>query len=199
VKVGVTPYYAPLFQAAFGSGEVTNERIARALAQFVRSMVSVNSRFDSAFAGTPALQPGFLTPQEEAGRQLFNNPPATCVRCHRTNAAVSDRTHNTGLDLVLTDAGAGNGLFKAPSLRNVGVRRRFMHDGRFTSLQQVVEFYDSGVRPNPFLDPGLRVPGTNNPIRLNLTPAQRDALVAYLHTLTDNVMLTAPRFSNPFP
>ena len=110
---------------------------------------------------------------------------------------MSDDIHNNGLDAVSADSGAGRGAFKAPSLRNVAVRPRFMHDGRFTSLAQVVEFYDHGVQPNPNLDRRLRNPD-GTPKRLNLTPAQKGALVAFLGTLTDSTFLTAPRFSNPF-
>jgi len=131
---------------------------------------------------------------------LFNGP-AGCAPCHSTVAQISDNVHNTGLDATITDVGAGNGRFKSPSLRNVGVRTRFMHDGRFTTLQQVVEFYDSGVSANPGLDGRLRdtVPFQNQPKRLNLSQAQRDALVAFMHTLTDSTFLTAPKFASPFP
>ena len=195
-KVQVTPYYAPLFQSAFGSTEITSDRIARAIAQYVRAIVSYGSRFDSTFAppGTPPTVQ--LTAQEAEGLQLFNGG-ARCVTCHTTTAVVSDNIHNTGLDAVPADNGAGLGRFKSPSLRNVAVRGRFMHDGRFTSLEQVVEFYNSGVNANPNLDGRLRTPG-GTPIRLGLTIAQRDAIVAYLRTLTDRALNSDPRFANPF-
>ena len=196
-KLKVTPYYAPLFQSAFGTSEITADRVGRAIAQFVRSIVSYGSRFDSTF--TPGAQgPDLnrLTQQERDGLQLFNGP-AGCAPCHATNAHISDNIHNTGLDATITDVGAGNGNFKAPSLRNVEVRGRFMHDGRFTSLEQVVDFYSAGVQANPGLDGRLRVPG-GAPRRLNLTVAQRDAIVAYLKTLTDRALLSDTRFANPF-
>ena len=195
-KIAATPYYPPLFQAAFGSPEVTSDRVSRALAQFVRSLVSTGSRYDRAFdaEGAPSFT-GVLTPQEIEGERLFRS--TGCVDCHITVAQVTDAVRNTGLDPVSADTGAGRGRFKAPSLRNVGVRPRFMHDGRFTSLEEVVEFYNSGVRGNPNLDPRLRSPD-GSPKRLNLTEAQKAALVAFLHTLTDPAFLTAPRFSNPF-
>jgi cytochrome c peroxidase len=196
-KLQATPYYPALFQAAFGSAEINSDRVARALAQYVRSLTSTGSRFDQAFAGTPNPNDfASFTPRERQGLQVF--VASGCAVCHATNAQISDAPHNNGLDAVTNDVGAGNGRFKAPSLRNVAVRGRFMHDGRFASLRQVVEFYDTGVQPNPNLDPRLRGPN-GQPRRLNLTADQRDALIAYLETLTDSTLLSAERFSDPFP
>src|SRR6185436_4302922 len=98
------------------------------------------------------------TAQEGQGLALFNST-AGCARCHATNAHVSDNVHNTGLDATITDVGAGGGAFKSPSLRNVAVRGRYMHDGRFGSLEEVVDFYNAGVQSNPQLDGRLRAPG----------------------------------------
>ena len=194
-KLSATSFYAPLFTAAFGSSEVTSDRIARALAQFVRSLVTANSRFDQSMGGGAPL-----TPQEQQGLNLFNGR-AGCARCHGTAANVSDDIHNTGLDATITDAGAGGGRFKAPSLRNVGVRGRFMHDGRFTSLEQVIDFYDNGVQNNPQLDGRLQAngPGAGGGVqRLGLNAGERAALVAFLNSLTDSAFLTEVKFSNPF-
>jgi cytochrome c peroxidase len=195
-KITATSYYPPLFAAAFGTSVVTSDRIARALAQYVRSLVSAGSRYDLAFtaAGTPNLEAVFNA-EEFEGERLFRS--TGCAACHATVAQVSDSVHNIGLDAATIDTGAGRGAFKAPSLRNVAVRPRFMHDGRFTTLEQVVEFFDSGVQPNPDLDPRLKAPN-GTPIRLGLTETQRAALVAFLKTLTDSALLTAPRFSNAF-
>jgi cytochrome c peroxidase len=195
-KVSAASFYPALFQAAFGSSQITSSAISLALAQYVRSMVSSNSKFDKAFAGAGPPNFSGFTAQEQQGQQLFTGP-AGCALCHATNAQVLDNIHDTGLDSTITDIGTGNGSFKAPSLRNVGLRASFMHDGRFQTLQQVVAFYDSGVQPNPNLDPRLRAPN-GSPRRLNLTQAQRDALVAFLNTLTDSTYVSAARFSNPF-
>jgi cytochrome c peroxidase len=197
LKLQATAFYAPLFNAAFGSPEITSERVARALAQFTRSLVSFGSRFDESFAGAAQPNLELLTTQEAQGFLLFGDPAVGCARCHGTHAHIAGDVFNTGLDATITDVGAGNGRFKVPSLRNVAVRGRFMHDGRFTALQEVVEHYDSGVRNNPGLDPGLRAPG-GQPRRLNLTQAQKDAIVAFLHTLTDARFLADPRFTDPF-
>ena len=199
-KVGTTKYYPALFQAAFGTPQVTSDRIANALAQFVRSIASYQSKFDQAFVGMGVGGPNFvgaLTPDEALGQQLFVGA-GRCAQCHATNAQVSDDIHNTGLDAFSADTGAGGARFKAPSLRNIGVRAPYMHDGRFATLAQVVEHYDTGIQPNPNLDRRLRGPN-GAPQRLNLTAQQRAALVAYLNTLTDQTLLTAAKFSNPFP
>jgi cytochrome c peroxidase len=195
-KLVATPYYPPLFQAAFGSPGTTSDRMARALAQYVRSLVSGNAKYDRAFAanGTANFAAVF-TAQEQQGEQLFRT--SGCATCHATVAQVIDSVHNTGLDAITTDTGAGRGAFKAPSLRNVAVRPRFMHDGRFTTLAQVIDFYDSGVQPNANLDPLLKV-ADGTPRRLRLNGADKTALVAFLNTLTDSTFLTDPRFANPF-
>lgn len=199
-KLSATTYYPALFTAAFGTSEITSDRVGLALSQFVRSLVTVNSKFDRAFGvnGVPNFAATF-TAQELAGQDLFNGR-AGCARCHGTNAHISDGVHNTGLDATITDVGAGNGRFKAPSLRNIAVRPPYMHDGRFQTLEQVVAFYDSGVQNNPGLDNRLRGGGGGNapPLRLNLSAAERASLVTFLGTLTDTAFLTDVRFSNPF-
>ena len=197
LKLAATTYYRPLFTAAFGTSEITSDRVSRALAQYVRSIVSGTSKFDQAFVGNvgPPNFAGVFTVPEQQGQQLFQT--AGCARCHGTNAQVSDDLHNTGLDATVTDVGAGNGRFKAPSLRNVALRGRYMHDGRFPSLAQVVEFYNSGVQANPNLDNRLRGPG-GAPLRLGLTQSDKAALVAFLGTLTDSTLIAAAKFSNPF-
>jgi len=195
-KLGATSSYPGLFAAAFGSPEVTGDRIALALAQFVRSLVSARSRFDAVFATGGAPNESLLTGREREGWRIFN--AAGCVNCHRTIAQFADKANNIGLDSVPADTGAGQGRFKPPSLRNVAVRPPYMHDGRFATLRQVVEFYDHGVRADPFLDPRLRE-ADGSPRRLHLTPQQDTALVAFLESLSDSTFLRAERFSNPFP
>ena len=202
-------FYDPLFIAAFGDAEVTSDRMALAMAQFVRSLTTYNSRFDDALAAGPVGSPAFeasFTEQEYLGLQLFmpvngsNIENVGCAACHNTLAHISDDVHNIGLDAADDeDADAGNGLgeFKSPSLRNVAVRSHFMHDGRFTTLAEVIEHYNSGVILNPNLDPRLRA-GGRQPLRLDLTTEEAQALEAFMHTLTDNDFLTDPRFADPF-
>jgi cytochrome c peroxidase len=196
-KLAGTNFYGPLFTAAFGDPQITSDRISRALAQFVRAMVSYRSKYDSAFVNGVPNFAATLTAQEETGRTIFEGR-ARCGGCHGTIAHVSDNIHNNGLDAVTIDAGAGNGRFKSPSLRNIAVRPPFMHDGRFTTLREVIDHYDAGVQNNPNLSPALRAPD-GTPRRLNLTEAEKLALIAFLGTLTDNALLTDPKFADPFP
>lgn len=195
-KLAATSFYPGLFVGAFGSPEITRDRIAAALAQFVRSLVSAQSRFDAAFATGSAPDYSLLTQEERDGFHIFNS--AGCVNCHRTIAQFADTVHNTGLDSASADTGSGQARFRAASLRNIAVRAPYMHDGRFATLRQVVEFYSEHIRASPSLDARLRG-ADGSPRRLHLSAAQRDALVAFLRTLTDSSFLRATRFSDPFP
>ncbi|MCU1286530.1 MAG: methylamine utilization protein [Acidobacteriales bacterium] len=207
-KLAATDFYPALFQAAFGTPQVTSDRISKALSQFIRSMVTYQSKYDQAFAAGTNGTPNFtnvFTASEQRGQKLFGSgpnggPSLGCDRCHGTAANVSNNIQNNGLDAVTTDAGAGNGRFKAPSLRNIAARAPYMHDGRFTTLDQVIEFYNSGVQNNPDLSPLLRVGG--NPggavVRLNMTAQDKADLAAFLQTLTDTTFMSDVKFSNPF-
>lgn len=197
-KLSIASYYPALFAAAFGTTDITSDRISRALAQFVRSLISTQSKFDRGLAVGPQGFAAVFTQQELNGQQIFDGPGG-CAACHGTAAHVSDNIHNNGLDLSNTaDSGAGGGRFKAPSLRNIAVRAPYMHDGRFSTLAQVVEHYNSGVQANPNLDQRLRVPG-GNPRRLTLSQGDKDALIAFLGTLTDSTLLKDARLGSPFP
>ncbi|MGL4514857.1 MAG: cytochrome c peroxidase [Lacipirellulaceae bacterium] len=193
-KLGQTVFYPALFGAAFGTPDITAERIGKAIAQFERAMVSYQAKYDTAFEPgetEPDFAPAF-TPDELAGEALFHGA-GRCGGCHTTHAQVGELATNIGLDQTIVDQGAGEGRFKTPSLRNVAVRGRFMHDGRFATLREVVEFYNSGVNDTPNTDETLR-----NPVRLGLTAQQVDQLVAFLETLTDEEFLSSPLFSDPF-
>ena len=206
-RLAAEPFYANLFNAAFGSPEVNATRISRALAQFVRSIVSTKSKYD---AGIPLRFSNF-TAQEQLGQSIFLGQVgnATCASCHGTdNFVPGPNINNNGLENPYLDKGVGaltgrpqdEGLFKVPSLRNVELTAPYMHDGRFATLEQVVEFYNSGVVNHPNLSPPLRNPPGQppGPRRLNLTPEQKAALVAFLKTLTDRGVTSAGQFGDPF-
>jgi cytochrome c peroxidase len=203
-KLQALPYYPPLFTLAFGDATITEARIQNALAQFERSMVSSNSRWDTGYTSTfnaTAPRRGLnldvpgLTAEENRGRALFMGgvvPGVNCAACHEPPTfAVTANARSNGLDAGETT------VFKSPSLKNVALATAFMHDGRFSTLAQVVEHYDSGVQAGPALDNRLNGPG-NTPRRLNLSAADKAALVAFLGTLTDTVMVSDGKFSNPF-
>lgn len=205
-RLAAEPFYTNLFAAAFGSPVVTADGISRALAQFVRAIVSTQSKYDTGVTNNFAN----FTPQENLGRQIFlgqvGNPRATCAACHGTdNFVPGPAINNNGLEFPFVDRGLGavtgvaadDGKFKVPSLRNIELTAPYMHDGRFTNLEQVVELYNSGVVANPNLPPPLRTPG-GGVLRLNLSTEQKAALVAFLKTLTDPNLARDVKLSDPF-
>ncbi len=214
-RLTALPYYAPLVEKAFGSTEVTEIRVRQALAQFVRSIMSYRSRYDEGRAqvANPAAAFPNFTAQENQGKALFfgvppgGGPPVpgACVTCHGTEAFTAPGPRNNGLDATTTDPGVGGingnqgqlGLFKVPSLRNLTGRGPYMHDGRFATLEQVIDHYSTGVQNHPNLSPQLRGPN-GLPIQPNFTAAQKAALVAFLETLDDPALAVDDKFSDPF-
>ncbi|TCP24366.1 cytochrome c peroxidase [Tenacibaculum skagerrakense] len=207
-------YYPELFEKAFGSTEITSDKISKALAQFVRSIVSYSSKYDQGRASSTSPGANFanFTAEENLGKNLFfqtiPNGGGACFGCHTTEAFVSANPgpQNNGLDLVsTTDLGAGavytnpifEGRFKTSTLRNIELTAPYMHDGRFATLEEVVEHYNSGIQAHPTLSPAL-TDDNGNPVRLNFTEAEKAALVAFLKTLTDNTVSDEVKWSNPF-
>ncbi len=206
-KMNTSAYYPELFQFAFGDPAITEDRTQKALAQFERSLISSNSKWDSAYAtvynfNAPnknlalSLAGAGFTASEERGRVLFMSPaPAgvNCVSCHNVPTfALGPASLSNGLDLGETR------IFKAPSLKNVALDSAFMHDGRFASLEAVIEHYNSGVQEGPALDARLKNPAGTAPRRLNLSAADKTALVDFLKTLNDTVLTTDAKFASPF-
>ena len=203
-------YYPKLFEDAFGDSTITSDRISLALAQFIRSMVSYQAKYDvglTAAGGNENQNFANFTAQENRGKQLFFANRTRCSDCHEAAVFVGDRPRNNGLDATTTDAGEGGvngnqndeGKFKVPSLRNIELTGPYMHDGRFATLEEVIEHYNSGVEDHPNLDNRLRQGGNNGtPRRLNLSDDDKAALVAFLKTLTDETMINDVKFSDPF-
>ncbi len=220
-------FYPPLFQDAFGDNTVTAQRIAMAIAQFQRAMVSYQSRFDTAVIGanpnanTPDFA-GLLTQQELHGMALFQPvdddilaagglapiQSMGCNQCHQGNAQILSRApngnvgpQNIGLDTTVAGGGAtGNDDFKVPSLRNIEFSSPYMHDGRFDTLEEVVNFYAQDVNDNGQTSRFLRQ-GNNNgaPIqRFNLDDEDVAALVAFMRALSDETLIEEEAFSDPF-
>jgi len=204
-KMRGLPYYPELFTFAYGDATIDESRVQRALAQFQRAMVSVNSRWDAGYAANydPALPDrgtarpiaGFSA-AENRGLVLFMTPRnrggGGCSACHQPPSfGLVANSRSNGLDAGETR------VFKSPSLKNVALSGAFMHDGRFTTLEQVVEHYNSGVQNGPALDNRLRA-GNGQPLVLNLSDADKAALAAFMRTLTDPVLTTDAKFGSPF-
>jgi cytochrome c peroxidase len=197
-----TDFYPRLFADAFGTPEITNDRIARALAQFLRSMINYQTKYDAAMHPMNYDQrpePGLVfNAQEQRGAQLFES--AQCSVCHQPDTHNQERPTNNGIDVVPPDPGEGKGVFRAASLRNVVFTAPYMHDGRFSTLREVIDHYDHGVKDSPLLDAFLResLLPEDPPRRLNLSESDKQALEAFLATLTDETFLHDPKFADPF-
>lgn len=233
-----TAYYPPLFKTAYGSETITTNKISGALVEFLQSILSCKSKWDEGKIN------GFknFTAMEIKGKQLFEK--SGCDNCHGgTNFSGYNDVANIGLDMEYTDRGRldapnlkdefsfrnedpdiqnfinrfYNGAFATPSLRNVILTAPYMHDGRFKTLNEVLEHYSTGVKPHPglhyFLWGNLKeaeeLSGRKNdievflnfkpePLRLNLSITEKNAIIAYLNTLTDESFINDPKFSDPF-
>ncbi|MBL9131782.1 MAG: cytochrome-c peroxidase [Verrucomicrobiaceae bacterium] len=206
-RLSAEPFYVDLFAQVFGTPGITSDRISRALAQFVRSIVAVQSRYDAALATGFALGANW-TQSENRGRQLFN-APGSCSACHGTdNFVPGNNIFNNGLEFPYVDLGRGgitgqagdNGKFKVGSLRNIELTAPYMHDGRFATLEKVVDFYSDQVVDNPNLSPPLRLPpqqggGVRRP---NFSDQDKTDLVNFMKSLTDPSLATNPKYSDPF-
>ena len=213
--------YPELFQKAFGDGKVTPERIGKALAQFLRSMVSYQSKYDEGRAKVTSAHDDFpsFTDQENRGKALFLSNCAICHLPGQDAHFVMIAPANDGLDTDFknNDGGVGDitldgpdiGRFKSPSLRNVDLTAPYMHDGRFDTLEKVIDHYSKGVKPHPNLEIRLRQLNAARPAALasgaegaprhfNFTDSEKAALIAFLKTLTDHKFVTDPKFSDPF-
>jgi cytochrome c peroxidase len=207
-KLESTELYPDLFGKAFGSEEITSERIAKALEQFILSIVSTDSKFDR-FRQNPVLNP--LSASEQRGFDLFMrefSPPgsgrpvgADCFHCHGTHLFTTNVFTNNGLDEnpaigfnVVTNDPNDIGKFRSPSLRNVALTAPYMHDGRFETLEEVLDHYNEHLKESPTLDPNLKSQG----VGLGLTVQDKADIIAFLNALTDSVYLNNPDYKNPF-
>ena len=208
-KLKADKRYTDQFIRAFGDEIVTSERMGLAIEQFEFTMISNHSKYDGYLVGTETL-----TESEERGRVLFftevdpfsGQKGGECFHCHAGFNFTNDSFMNNGLDaeanfmdegrFKVTNDAADKARFKVPSLRNVELTAPYMHDGRFATLDDVVEHYNSGVKNSSTMDPLLF--RNVEPGGLQLSAQDKADLVAFLKTLTDNSFLTDERFSSPF-
>lgn len=212
LKLKNDPLYPPLFQQAFGVEEITSDKIAKAIAQFERTLISGNSVYDR------YLTKKYIANANEInGMNLFFTHPdastglrgANCGDCHSGNLTYSFDFKNNGLD---TDSGmldfglqgfslksSDRGKFKIPSLRNIALTAPYMHDGRFATLEEVLDHYNEHIAQSTTLDP-LIINATNEfgGTALKLTTQEKKDVITFLKMLTDTSFVTNPEFSDPF-
>ena len=195
-----TEFYPSLYLCAFGDSVISPENTAFALAQFLRSMTATNSRYDRYLRGQ-----GQLTTSEKDGMNIFLSEKGDCFHCHTIPLLHDNSFHNIGLENEFNSSNWGRfsvtgdsndiGKFMTPTLRNIELTAPYMHDGRYATLMEVVEHYNSQVKVSNFVDPILT---KNNKVNgLQLTEDDKLDLVAFLKTLTDQSFINNPDFSAP--
>lgn len=188
-----TPY-PELFRKAFGTPEINSQRLFKALTQFTGMMVSANSRYDKYVRKEAG---GNFSGDELAGYVLFKEK---CGQCHAEPLFTDKSYRSNGLDEVssdrgrdsITQTGSDRGKFRVPSLRNIELTRPYMHDGRFYTLEDVLEHYNSGVKDHENLDPDLKKNGTRG---IPLSRTQQQQIISFLKTLTDHEFINDKRFA----
>ena len=198
-KINVEPYYQILARKAFGTETLDDNMILDAISSFVNSFSTTKSKFDEGMQQRGSMFENFpnYTAQENLGKNLYLQHCATChgENMSRTNLPFA----NNGLDMVYKDKGVGaitrnpveEGKFKIPLLRNIALTGPYMHDGRFETLEEVIEHYNSGIKQHRNLNEELKTP-------MNLSQEDKAALLAFLNTLTDYEFIKEVKYSNPF-
>ena len=207
------PYYQVLFNKAYSDPVATEDHVTEAIQSFVHALASFHSKFDDAAqAAFEANQQNFnfinedfskFSTIENRGKQLYQQ---NCANCHTASlTAPFVQSASNGLDEYPSDSGVGGitnisadfGTFKVPALRNVALTAPYMHDGRFQTLEQVVEHYSTGIKPHNNLHPELK--NNNGSVKkMNFSSEDKQALVAFLNTLSDKSLAEDARFGNPF-
>ena len=193
-KLNTDANYKKLFKAAFGDENITGERVLKAISQFMVTMVSADSKYDRVLKGKTAF-----TAEENEGYQLFRN---NCASCHSGALFTDESFRNTGMyyNAQYNDRGRyrvtldwnDNMKFRVPSLRNVEYTAPYMHDGRFTTLEAVLNFYSDQVENQPNLDPLLKKDGH---IGIRMNPSEKQYIIAFLKTLSDQNFITNKAFA----
>lgn len=208
-KLQQTTAYPILFKKAFGIETIDADKIRKALAQFERTLISADSPYDRYLAGT--YQP---TASELRGINLFMEGPApergmrggNCGHCHGGPKVFKELFHNNGLDIEPKDIGreaisqqrSDKGRFRVPTLRNIALTAPYMHDGRFRTLDDVLNHYNEHIEESPSLSSFLRgVSNEKGGKTLLLNQTEKADIIAFLHILTDTTFINNPAFSDP--
>lgn len=223
-KVKEKKYYQELFLRAFGEEEITFEKISQALSGFTSSIVSQGSKFDRSFNSFVSFpQLNLLGENEKEGMNLFFDK-YNCGSCHNVfsakgydtpqpitikfpgnNSSTTSELVNIGLDANYPDNGRGsitgdsedNGKFKIPNLRNIELTAPYMHDGRFATLEEVIDHYNDGIKNHPNLDDRLK-DENGQPMVMHISADEKQKIIAFLKTMTDPQLIRDPKFSDPF-
>lgn len=197
-KLNSHPKYPELFYQAFGSRTIDSMMVVKAIAQFERTLISSNSKWDRYLRGEVVLNQA-----ESQGFEIFFTEKGDCFHCHGTILFTDNKFHNNGMDSIITDKGLYQitnnpndiGKFKSPSLRNIAYTAPYMHDGRFETLEEVIDFYSEGIVWSPTIDPLMKKVNQGG---LFLTQQEKNSLIAFIKTLSDTTFINNPEYSNPF-
>ncbi|HLF34067.1 MAG TPA: cytochrome c peroxidase [Cyclobacteriaceae bacterium] len=197
--VSSIPLYKSLFRDAFGTEEINIERISKAIAQFVRTLIAYRFKFYKY-----VIHEAELTPSELSGSELFYNETADCFHCHGGSLMMTTTDYyNNAKDSAydknddrysVTGNRYEKGAFRAPSLINCEINGPYMHDGRFKTLDEVIDFYSEGLKYSDYVSPLMKFVQYGG---VHLTTEQKADLKAFLLTLTDHELLTDPAYSCP--
>lgn len=200
LKLNNSSYYKNEFKKVYKTETIVSQDVANALAQFFRVMISDNSLCDKFFKHTANLNSSQVN-----GFVIFTTEKGDCFHCHSLGLFTDDKFHNNGIDSIFVGVDLGRynvtlnnndvGLFKTPTLRNIELTAPYMHDGRYLTLEDVVEHYNSGVKHSPTLDPIMTKP--SKIYGLGLTQTEKQDLVAFLKTLTDTTFTHNPLLQKP--
>ncbi len=197
--------YKILFEKAYGDQDILEHRVLEAIEEFVNSIVSNHSKFDAeSMASDLNIFADFVgyTAQENIGKTLYMD---NCASCHSFDHQFTEvATANNGLDINYEDKGVGEhssdpskiGVFKVPFLRNIELTGPYMHDGRFATLDDVINHYSEGIQNHDNLHNNLRSGDVAK--KMNFTDDDKASLKAYLLTLTDKEVIADVKFSDPF-
>lgn len=191
-KLKKHPKYVQRFQSVFGEKRIESQQLFYALTQYMTMLVSDDSKYDQYRHGKVTF-----TKDEEDGLQIFK---AKCASCHTEPLFTDFSLRNNGLEIFSNDFGFGritlheedNYKFKVPSLRNIALTYPYMHDGRFRTLEQVLDHYDKGMIYHPNLDKNLI---SNGKLGIPMSDVEKQKIITFLHTLTDYTFISNPIFS----
>ncbi|MFN5032179.1 MAG: cytochrome-c peroxidase, partial [Flavobacteriia bacterium] len=203
--------YRNMFYKAFGEEGIDSVKVSKAIAQFIRTMISGSSKYDVMYKFENSLTLNSvdqsilssISPEEWAGYDLFKSlNGADCLHCHSGILMHINKFSNNGLDATFTDQGRGAitgspndmGRFKIPTLRNIALTAPYMHDGRFGTLDEVIEHYSSELVSSPTIDPLMEHLSSGG---VQLDSQEKDLLKKFLMTLTDYSFINNPEFQDP--